>query len=71
LNEYELWAILVDVKIGARGQEIEFRVVSESIVLKKAAKQLNLAEWKGRCGDAFAKLGHSSVDKFIDGVRGR
>jgi AbrB family looped-hinge helix DNA binding protein len=88
LNEYELWAILVDVKVGARGQvtipkeireqfglrpetEIEFRVVSESIVLKKAAKQLNLAEWKGRCGDAFAKLGHSSVDKFIDGVRGR
>lgn len=51
--------------------EVEFRVVGGSIVLKKAPKKLNLAKWKGRCGDTFAKLGYSSVDKFIDDVRGR
>lgn len=51
--------------------EIEFRVVGGSIVLKKAPKKLNLAKWKGRCGDTFAKLDYSSVDKFIDDVRGR
>jgi AbrB family looped-hinge helix DNA binding protein len=46
--------------------EVEFRVVGGSIVLKKAPKKLNLAKWRGRCGDAFAKLGYSSVDKFIE-----
>lgn len=51
--------------------EVEFRVVGGSIVLKKTPKKLNLAKWKGRCGEAFAKLGYSSVDKFIDDVRGR
>jgi AbrB family looped-hinge helix DNA binding protein len=51
--------------------EVEFRVVGGSIVLKKAPKKLNLAKWKGRCGDAFAKLGYPSVDKFIDDVRGQ
>lgn len=51
--------------------EVEFRVVAGNIVLKKAPKKLNLAKWKGRCGDTFAKLGYSSVDKFIDDVRGR
>ena len=51
--------------------EVEFHVVGGSIILKKAPKQLNLAKWKGRCGDTLAKLGYSSVDKFIDDVRGR
>jgi AbrB family looped-hinge helix DNA binding protein len=51
--------------------EVEFRVVSGSIVLKKAAKKLDLKKWKGRCRDSFAELGYSSVDKFIDDVRGR
>lgn len=51
--------------------EVEFRVMGGNIVLKKAPKKLNLAKWKGRCGDTFAKLGYSSVDKFIDDVRGR
>jgi hypothetical protein len=50
---------------------VEFRVVGGSIVLKKTPKKPNLAKWKGRCGGAFAKLGYSSVDKFIDDVRGR
>lgn len=51
--------------------EVEFRVVAGSIILKKAPKKLNLAEWKGRCGKAFAKLGYSSVDTFMEDVRGR
>jgi len=51
--------------------EVEFRVVGGSIVLKKASKKLNLEKWKGRCADSFAKLGYSSVDKFIDDIRGR
>ena len=51
--------------------EVKFRVVGGSIVLKKAPKKLTLSKCKGRCGDAFVKLGYSSVDKFIDDVRGR
>ena len=51
--------------------EVEFHVVGGSIILKKASKKLNLAKWKGRCGDSFAKLGYSSGDQFIDDVRGR
>ena len=51
--------------------EVEFRVVGGSIVLKKAPKKLNLEKWKGRCANSFAKLGYSSVDKFINDVRGR
>ena len=39
--------------------------------VKKAPKKLNLAMWRGRCRDSFAKLGYSSVDKFIDDIRGR
>ena len=51
--------------------EVEFRVVNGSIVVSKAPKRLNLDKWKGRCGDSFAKLGFSSVDKFIEDIRGR
>jgi len=51
--------------------EVEFRVAGDNIVLKKAPEKLNLAKWKGRCGDTFAKLGYSSVDNFIDDLRGR
>jgi AbrB family looped-hinge helix DNA binding protein len=51
--------------------EVEFRVVGGSIVLRKAPKKLNLAKWRGRCGNTFAKMGYSSVDTFIDDVRGR
>ena len=56
--------------IGPRA-EVEFHVVSGSIVLTKAPKKRNLAKWKGRCKEGFAKLGYSSVDKFINDVRGR
>jgi AbrB family looped-hinge helix DNA binding protein len=51
--------------------EIEFRVTNGAIVLKKAAKKLNLAKWKGRCSGAAAKLGYSSGDQFIEDIRGR
>jgi AbrB family looped-hinge helix DNA binding protein len=53
------------------GTDVEFRAVDSSIIFKKAPRKLNPAKWKGRCGDAFAKMGYSSVDKFIEDVRGR
>jgi AbrB family looped-hinge helix DNA binding protein len=56
--------------IGPRA-EVEFRVVKDAIVLSKAPKELNLNKWKGRCGATFARLGYSSVDGFIEDVRGR
>ena len=51
--------------------EIEFRVVKGSILLKKAPKTLKLHKWRGHSKASFATLGYSSVDKFIDDVRGR
>ncbi len=51
--------------------DVEFRIVNGSIVMKKAPKKLNLRKWKGRCRESFSQLGYSSVDKFIDDVRGR
>jgi AbrB family looped-hinge helix DNA binding protein len=51
--------------------EVEFEVVHGSIVLKKAPKKLGIRKWKGRCANSFSELGYSSVDKFIDDVRGR
>ena len=50
---------------------VEFRVVDGVIVLKKIPKRLNLSKWKGYCKSSFAELGYSSVDKYIDDVRGR
>ncbi len=51
--------------------EVEFRVVHGSISLKKTPKRLNLRKWVGHCRDSFRKLRYSSVDEFIDDVRGR
>lgn len=51
--------------------EVEFQVVKGSILLKKAPKKLNLRKWKGHAKASFAALGYSSVDKFIDDLRGR
>lgn len=51
--------------------DVEFQIVNGSIVLKKLGKKLGLAKWKGRCGKSFSDLGYSSVDSFIDDVRGR
>jgi AbrB family looped-hinge helix DNA binding protein len=51
--------------------EVEFHLVNGSIILKKAPRKLALRKWKGRCKENFLALGYSSVDKFIDDVRGR
>lgn len=51
--------------------EVEFQVIRGSILLKKAPKRLNLRKWRGRCKDSFAKLGYTSVDRFVNDVRGR
>jgi AbrB family looped-hinge helix DNA binding protein len=51
--------------------DVEFQVVNGSIVLKKSPRKLNLAKWKGKCSDSFAKLGYSTVDEFIEDIRGR
>jgi len=51
--------------------EVEFHVVRGSIVLKKSPKKLNLAKWRGKCRESFTKMGYSSVDAFIEDIRGR
>ncbi len=51
--------------------EVEFRVVQNAILLQKKPRKLNLRKWKGRCKKNFSELGYPSVDKFIEGVRGR
>ena len=51
--------------------DVQFEVVRDTIVLKKAPKKLNLRKWKGRCKESFAELGYTSVDKFIEDLRGR
>ena len=51
--------------------EVEFRVVQSSIVLRKKPRKLNLKKWKGRAKASFAELGYSSVDRFIEDIRGR
>jgi AbrB family looped-hinge helix DNA binding protein len=51
--------------------EVEFRVVRNAIVLQKKPKPLDLRKWKGQCRRSFEDLGYSSVDKFMDDVRGR
>jgi len=51
--------------------EVEFTIQGGSIVLQKAHKKLDLQRWKGRCKNSLAEIGYTSVDGFIDGVRGR
>jgi AbrB family looped-hinge helix DNA binding protein len=50
---------------------VEFLVQGNRIVLKKVPNKLNLAKWKGRCRDSLRELGYTSVDKFIEDIRGR
>ena len=50
---------------------VEFLVQGNRIVLKKVPNKLNLAKWKGRCRDSLRDLGYTSVDKFIEDIRGR
>lgn len=59
-------------KFGLRPKtEVELRVVKGSILLKKASKKLSFRKWRGRCKDSFVELGYSSVDNFIEDLRGR
>lgn len=51
--------------------EVEFSVVKNLVVLRKKPKKLGLKKWKGRCRESFAELGYSSVDEFMEDVRGR
>jgi AbrB family looped-hinge helix DNA binding protein len=51
--------------------EVEFRIVDDSIVLRKVPKKLNLDKWVGYCKNSFAELGYSTVDEFIEDIRGR
>jgi len=51
--------------------EVEFRVVRNTIILEKNPKPLDLRRWKGKCRRSFEDLGYSSVDRFLDDVRGR
>ena len=51
--------------------DVDFEVVGEAIVLRKTPQKLDFTRWKGRCGKSFSELGYSSVDEFIDDVRGR
>ena len=51
--------------------EVEFRVVNNSILLRKKPRKLDVARWKGRCGKSFKELGYTRVDEFIEDVRGR
>jgi AbrB family looped-hinge helix DNA binding protein len=51
--------------------DVEFSIVEGAIVLRKTRKKLDLAKWKGRCARSFKELGYSSVDKYIEDIRGR
>ncbi len=51
--------------------EVEFKIENSSIVLRKKPKKLELKKWKGRAKASFAELGYSSVDRFIEDIRGR
>ena len=44
----------------ASGEEVEFHVVNDQLVLKKATPRLNLDKWRGYCHDSFAELGYEA-----------
>ena len=51
--------------------DVEFEVQRNVIVLKKTPKKLNIEKWKGRCRESLREIGYTSVDKFIEDLRGR
>jgi len=51
--------------------EVEFHAVRNAIIVKKKPRPLDLRRWKGKCRRSFEDLGYSSVDRFVDDVRGR
>ncbi len=52
-------------------REVESEGCENSIAPRKNLGKLKLAKWKGRCNKSFEELGYSSVDHFIDDIRGR
>ena len=50
--------------------EVEFRVEGGEIVLRKLTAPLALEKWKGYCAGSLADLGMTSVDEYVDEVRG-
>jgi AbrB family looped-hinge helix DNA binding protein len=55
---------------------VEFDVVNGSIILKKTPVRLGIHKWRGMCAKSFSEQGYSptgksSVDKFINDIRGR
>ncbi|MBZ5563422.1 MAG: hypothetical protein LAP13_13500 [Acidobacteriia bacterium] len=51
--------------------DVESEAGKDSIALRKKSGKLKLAKWKGRCKKSFEELGYSSVDQFIEDLRGR
>ena len=51
--------------------EVDFQIVNDSVILKKAPKKLDLGKWRGYCKTSLADLKYESVDAFIDDVRPR
>ncbi len=51
--------------------EVEFEAGKGFIALRKKSGKLKLAKWKGGCKKSFEELGYSSVDQFIEDLRGR
>jgi AbrB family looped-hinge helix DNA binding protein len=51
--------------------KVEFAVGRGTIVLRKQSKKLNLAKQRGVCKDRLKELGYSSVDDYMESVRGR
>jgi AbrB family looped-hinge helix DNA binding protein len=51
--------------------QVEFQEVDGKIVLKKVPVKIGIRKWRGKCGGTFAKQGYSSVDKFMDDIRGK
>ncbi len=50
---------------------VEFKVVDGSIILKKVPVKIGIHKWRGKCAKAFSELGYSSVDRFMDDIRGK
>ena len=50
--------------------EVEFRVEGGELVLRKLTASLALEKWKSYCAGSLADLGMTSVDEYVDEVRG-
>ena len=51
--------------------QVEFHEVDGAIVLRKVRRKNGIRKWRGRCAEVFAKQGGSSVDHFMNAIRGK